>query len=84
MLKSARSQILTMEWVFEMWDYHMFEKVDALDHMVRHIIREMNTHGVPTYMAREYLQAQFVDMVEQCAEKTMMGRGKSAGRGISA
>lgn len=84
MKRLSKSQLKTMDEIFEMWEYHMFQKVDALDHMIRHIMTEMNVNGIPTEVAINYLQAKFADMVEQCAERTTMGRGKSAGRGISA
>lgn len=66
-MKAAKQR--EMQEIFESWNYRMFEKVQALDHIIRQITREMNMFGIPVEEQNKYLQAQLVDMLEQIAEQ---------------
>lgn len=63
--KSLKTAQHEMRAVWDSWDYHMFEKVQALDHIVRCIMSDMCTAGVPAVMATTFLQDQFKDQLEQ-------------------
>lgn len=58
-----------VEEVFDSLEYRLFEKLEAADHIVAQITAEASASGVTKEVAREYVYARLVDMVDQIAER---------------
>ena len=56
--------------IWNSWDYHVYEKLAALDHMVRLVFRDMTLAGIPVEMQNEFMRSKFRDQLEQIAEQS--------------
>jgi hypothetical protein len=68
-----------MQNIFEMWDWHYFDKVRQLDTMTRHITKEFSMCGVPSEMWVPFMQEQLADAIAQCAEQAKAEADKAKG-----
>jgi hypothetical protein len=66
--------------VWDSWDFHFYDKLRQLDHMARHIIKEMRMNGVPPDMWQPFLMDKMADAVEQCAEQAEATEAKKRGQ----
>lgn len=56
--------------IWDHWDYHLYEKLSALDHMVRVIFSDMSKAGIPVEMQNAFMRERFRDQLEQIAEQS--------------
>lgn len=58
-----------MSEIFESFEYLIFEKAEALDHILACMNREAATCGVSREYALKFTQEKLTDMIDQIAEK---------------
>lgn len=58
-----------MDEVFESWNYLLYEKLDAADHIATRIYQDMGLAGVPVALRSEYIAQKLKDMIEQIADR---------------
>lgn len=63
--KNARE----MGAVFESYDYHVYKKVESLDHIISCMIRDAMTAGVSLRYAVLFTRDKLTDMIDQIAEQ---------------
>lgn len=66
-LRRCKSELNT---IWETWDYHVYQKLDALDHIVRCVFRDMSSAGIPVEMQNEFMRSKFRDQLEQITEQS--------------
>jgi len=66
-LRRCNSELNT---IWETCDYHVYQKLDALDHIVRCVFRDMSSAGIPVEMQHEFMRERFRDQLEQIAEQS--------------
>jgi hypothetical protein len=76
----SKSKERTMHDIWDSWDWHFFDKLRSLDHMVRHITREMGMNGIPPDMWQPFLLEKMADAIEQCAEQAEVTEAKKRGQ----
>lgn len=67
-----------MQNIFDSWDYHLFEKLEAADRIVQRIFTDMNLAGVPKQMQIEFMREKTQDMIDQIAENRERGIRRGA------
>lgn len=58
-----------MQNIFDMWDYHLFQKLEDVDRIVRLMFSEMARIGIPKTVYVPYLQEKLADMIQQISEQ---------------
>lgn len=69
-----------MRSIWDMWDWHFYDKLRSLDHLTRHIISEMRMNGIPPDMWQPFLLDKLADAIEQCAEQAEAAEAKKRGQ----
>lgn len=57
-----------MDSVFETWEYHLFEKLQAADEIAARIQVEAGLFGIPADFRQKYMGEKILDMIDQIAE----------------
>lgn len=57
-----------MDSVFEAWEYHLFEKLEAADEIAARITTEAGLFGIPAEFRKQYMAEKLADMIDQIAE----------------
>lgn len=71
-----RWMLKQVEEIFESLEYPLFEKLEAADRIVARITAEAGACGVTLAVAREYIHARLVDMIDQIAEQREEADGR--------
>lgn len=66
----------TMESIFQLWELHLFRKIEALEFMIDQIMVDMSMSGYRREQTRPFIEKHIQDMREQAREKLENKRKK--------
>lgn len=72
-----------MDEVFESFEYSLFEKLDAADHIMSRIYTEAGLLGVDAEFRKHYVRERVVDMIDQIAEKREAKDGRKGKKQVN-